>query len=177
MSILIPCLCLGVILMTWERGDPSILDLEIQIRTLQRQLQGYDKLKEEYDRDKIEIGWDLQHMEELKERKYEISNSLTRMTETFKNKESSLKEGNEQMARYLAALHEHNAQSKKKDMQTLQRLKEESDSAHRKANHEHAENMVLKEILREMQSLLDIEKANVFTQDRIRGDPNPEDES
>lgn len=165
--LLIPCCLFGALLIRRERGDPSIRFLKMQITNLQRQLQGYDDLKREYERDEIEIGWANQHLSELRDRKAEISNSLTRGTETLKEYSSGLNASNKQMARYLSALHEYNIQTREKEMQEIHRLEQESISAHRKANHAHAENMVLKEILVEMQSLLDVEKTDVFSADAM----------
>lgn len=83
--LLIPCLCFGVIVLKWKQsGEPSIASLEMQLSNLQRQLQGFDKLKEDYVREEIELGWDRQHLTELKDRRAELSNSLAQMSDAFK---------------------------------------------------------------------------------------------
>lgn len=138
---------------------------------LQRQLQGYGDLKEEYVRDEIELRWDRQHLAELNDRRTALSKSLMHMSESFERDTDGLKKSNEHMARHLAALQEHGDEAKNKDLQIIHQIEEQTADAHRRANHEHAENMVLKEILSEMQSLLDIENAKTVTTEKLRGAP------
>jgi DNA repair exonuclease SbcCD ATPase subunit len=176
--LLIPCLCFGVIVLKWKQsGEPSIASLEMQLSNLQRQLQGFDKLKEDYVREEIELGWDRQHLTELKDRRAELSNSLAQMSDAFKEGARNLRDNNSEMARALAAMHAHNVKMRTNDMKTIQHLKDEAAIVHEKVHHEREENADLKEILGEIRSLLDIEKANAVTQEGLRGSPKPNNSS
>ena len=167
-KLLLLTLCFGVVLTRWERNNASIESLEVQITNLQRQLQGYDELKEKIDRDEIAIGWNNQHVSELNDRREELSSSLAHMSEAFKRGAHNLKDNNKEMSRALSALHDHNVKLREQDMQTIHQLEEESVNAHVKVNHEHAENVVLKEILDDMRSLLN-KAAGGSGKERLRG--------
>jgi chromosome segregation ATPase len=174
--LLIPCFCFGIIVLKWEqRGEPSIASLEMQLTNIQRQLQGFDRLKEDYIREEIELGWEKQHLTELKDRRAELSTSLAHMSDTFKKNARNLEDNNSEMARALAAMHEHNMKMKENDMKTIQHLKKEAAIVHEKVDHERDENSDLKEILDEIRSLLDIQKANAVTNEGLRGSPKSND--
>ena len=171
-KLLLLTLCLCVLLLRWKINyEPSITALEMQRTGLQRQLQGYGDLKEEYVRNEIELRWDRQHLAELNDRRTALRKSLMHMSESFERDTDGLKKSNEHMARHLAALQERSDEAKNKDLQIIHQIEEQTADAHRRANHEHAENMVLKEILSEMQSLLDIENAKAVTKEKLRGAP------
>lgn len=168
--LLISSLCFSMILLRWEREDqPSIKSLETQLTNLQRQLQGFDSLKNDLIRHEIAIGWDNQHLSELKDRRAELSSSLAHMSEAFKRGASNMKGSNQEMARALEALHSHHVKLREEDMITINHLEEESVNAHARAKREHEEMIALKDILGEMEQLLDAQKSSTVSREGLRG--------
>ena len=173
--LFVSCLCIGCVFVAREsRDDPTIKTLELQLKDLHRQLEGLDEIREDLIRDEIEEGWNKQHLAELKDRRAELSSNLKHMSETFKESANNLKDNNKEMARYLAAMHEHNTKLREKEALVVHQLDEESSKAHEKVHLEHEENAALKEILSEMRQLLDIEKSKAVTREGIRGAQNSE---
>eukprot|EP00804_Cyclotella_cryptica_P004191 CCRYP_014554-RA/>CCRYP_014554-RA protein AED:0.35 eAED:0.35 QI:0/-1/0/1/-1/1/1/0/179 len=171
---LIPFLLFAIVLLGWGTSllsfnEPSLASLQKQILNLQRDLRGFDKMKEEYVREEIEIIWDKQHLLELNDQQSELNTNLSHLTESFKQEASALRDNRHQMDRALSALHDSNDQMRSQDMEVLRRLDEESGKAHEKMHEEHQEHVVLEDILGEMRQLLDIQRSG------LRGAPKSAD--
>ncbi|KAL7490079.1 hypothetical protein ACHAW6_015806 [Cyclotella cf. meneghiniana] len=163
-----PCLVFAVLILGWSTSllssdEPSLATLQNQIRNLQRDLWGFDKMKDEYIREEIEITWDKQHLHELNEQQSELTRDLSHLSQSFEQEASALRDNQRQMNRALSALHESNDKMRSRDMEVLKRLDEESGKAQEKMHQEHEEHVVLQDILGEMRQLLDIHRS------RLRG--------
>lgn len=163
-----PCLVFAVLILGWSTSllssdEPSLATLQNQIRNLQRDLRGFDKMKDEYIREEIEIIWDKQHLHELNEQQSELTRDLSHLSQSFEQESSALRDNQRQMNRALSALHESNDKMRGRDMEVLKRLDEESGKAQEKMHQEHEEHVVLEDILGEMRQLLDIQRS------RLRG--------
>jgi len=168
--LLAPCLIFAVLILGWSTSllsfdEPSLGTLQNQIQNLQRDLRGFDKMKDEYIREEIEIVWDKQHLLELNEQQSELNRDLSHLSESFEQEASALRDNQRQMNRALSALHESNDKMRAQDMEVLKRLDEESGKAQEKMHEEHQEHVVLQDILGEMRQLLDVQRS------RLRGAP------
>ncbi|KAL7482395.1 hypothetical protein ACHAW6_008069 [Cyclotella cf. meneghiniana] len=164
--LLAPCVVFALIVLGWSTSllsfdEPSVASLQNQINNLQRDLQGFDKMKEEYIHEEIELAWEKQHLSELNEQQSELNSGLSHLTESFKQEVSAQRDNQRQISRALSSLHESNQKMRARDMRVLRELNEESLKAHGKLNEEHQEYVVLNDVLGEMRQLLEIQRSGI----------------
>ncbi|KAL3777534.1 hypothetical protein ACHAWO_005953 [Cyclotella atomus] len=144
--LFIPCLCFGAITLRWVKEDPSIKSLKTQLADLQQQLQGFDELKKEVERHRIELGWGKQHVLEIEGRKNELNRKIVRMSDDI----NDFKHDSAQMERWLSALQQQNERVKQNDSKRIQHLQEDFSANRKRVKDAQKNNATLREILDEL---------------------------
>jgi DNA anti-recombination protein RmuC len=153
--LLIPCLCVGAISLRWINKDSSIKPLKAQLADLQQQLQGFDELKEEFVRHRIELSWEEQHLTEIEDQKKQLQTNIIHMAEDINERH---KRKQEQIERWLSAWQD---KVKGGDPEKITQQLENSLAAERiKVNEARKKNAALKGLLYDLKLLLPDEKAN-----------------
>jgi hypothetical protein len=149
-----PCLLFVIVLVGWSAELISTRSLEEQIAGLRRELEGYDEMKEQLIRNEIELSWDRQHLQELKNRESEINSSIEMMTEVHEQIENAMREKNEDYVNYRFRMEEKMDTVRQQNREALMRLEEQRQNARLAADQEHEFNIVLHDILDELRELL-----------------------
>jgi chromosome segregation ATPase len=154
--LLIPCLCFGVICLRWVNDDSSIKPLKAQLADLQQQLQGFEELKEEFVRHRIELSWEEQHLAEIEDQRQDLHTKIVHIAEGVDESK------HEQMLneRWLSAW---NDKVKGKDAEMVRQQLEESLAFEKvKVNEAREKNAALRGLLRELRILLSDDKTNAI---------------
>jgi hypothetical protein len=121
-------------------------------------LDTYDKLKQHFIQDEMEITKDKILITELEERKTKMVSGLENVARTLYAVESKTKKSGKRISEAMEAMEQSNDKIRRDDIRLLNKLMGEDALAHEKLYEERQENLALKDLLGEMKLLTEKQK-------------------